>query len=361
MEQPQQFSCSTLERKADYGGQALIEGIMMRSKEWIVIGLLGQDGSVRLLHKKHEPGYMKSKLARLPFVRGVFAMVDTLIEGFRALDISANAALEAELAEGKRKKQEEQPEQSEQEEQPEKTDKPISPFMMGLTMLAAIALGVGLFVWLPNWVANLSKLLLAANPSTAGYAENVIVLNIIEGTVKLFIFFLYVLVIGFMPQIRRVFAFHGAEHATINAYEAGEELTADKVLPYSTLHPRCGTNFLFLVIVVSIIAHIFLGWQGSGLVRLGLRVLMLPLILGVGYELLKLAGKYRDTLLGGLLAAPGMMFQKFTTRRPDEGMVRVAIEALDELLWVASGKTPRSEVYTSGLPIKQEEAANGHT
>ncbi len=119
VEQPQQSSCSTLERKADYGGQALIEGIMMRSKEWIVIGLLSQDGSVRLLHKKHEPGYMKSKLARLPFVRGVFAMVDTLIEGFRALDISTNATLEAELAEEKRKKLEEQPEQSEQTEQEE--------------------------------------------------------------------------------------------------------------------------------------------------------------------------------------------------------------------------------------------------
>jgi len=327
VEQPRQSEAKALDRHADYGGQALIEGIMMRSREWLVIGLLGASGEITLLHKRIDPWYAHNKLTRLPFIRGLFAMYDTLVEGYKALELSANATL------------------SEEEQ------KPLSPWAMAGTLLLALVLGLGLFVALPNLLVSFFDKRIT----------NVWLLNLAEGGIRLLIFFLYVAGISLMPHIRRVFAFHGAEHKTINAYEAGEPLEPEHIKPYSTLHPRCGTNFLFLVIVVGILIFALTGWQQEWYLRIAWRLVVTPVVVALSYEVLKVAGRFRDNFFGKLLAAPGMAFQKLTTREPDTDQLRLAAAALKELIALVEGKAPSSQPVEAYLASKAKDPVDGGT
>jgi uncharacterized protein YqhQ len=203
-----------------------------------------------------------------------------------------------------------------------------------LTTLVALVLGLGLFILLPTWLIGLLPGFRAATPlaPTSGLmmTGSALLKNVVEGGVRLAIIVLYILVISMMKYVRRVFEYHGAEHAAINCYESGEPVTVDNCLRYSTLHPRCGTAFLLVVVLVKIVAGWFFGWPSLGL-RIVIRLALLPLVAAVAYEIIRWAGRHRQSLLSRLLAWPGMMLQKLTTRRPDSQQVETAIIALAAL------------------------------
>jgi Predicted metal-dependent enzyme len=277
--------------KTNIGGQAVIEGVMMRGSGCIATAVREPSGSITV---KKEPLALVSErypLLKKPMLRGVVALVESLVYGLKALSFSAQAS-------------------GEEEEQ-------LTTREIVLTMAFAFGLAVLLFVIIPTWAA---KFIHSAS-------DEPMVLNLFEGLLRLAIFFAYVAGISVMKDIRRVFQYHGAEHKTIHAYEAGVPLDVEHVRPFSTLHPRCGTNFLLIVMLVSVFVFAFLGWPDLWL-RIASRVALLPLIAGIGYEVIRFAGR-SDKRWVAVAITPGLWLQKLTTREPSDDMIEVAICALE--------------------------------
>ncbi|MFQ5753926.1 MAG: DUF1385 domain-containing protein, partial [bacterium] len=247
-------------------------------------------------------------ILKWPILRGVVVLLESLIWGFKALTFSANEAVETTEA---------QPDENVVNS--EKKREEIGGFTLALTLIFSIGMGVGLFVVLPAWIAGF-------------FTEKGFIFNLIDGVIRLFFFLAYIFVISRIGQIKRVFQYHGAEHKSIYAYESGEELTVENADKYSTLHPRCGTAFLLMVMLVSILVFSIFGKPPSLLVRFGTRIIFIPLIAGVSYELTRLASKKRDIWLMRILIAPGLLMQKLTTQKPTAGQLQVAITALKEVL-----------------------------
>lgn len=318
-----------------YGGQAVIEGVMIRGPRYAALacrlpqadGQPGTDTPIDLRTEAIRSPYVKRPwLRRVPLVRGVVSLYEMLTVGLRALERSANLALPAQLV---------------VPHLPLLTlagdDEPVAPpsseaagalngpLLWG-TIAASFAIGIALFVFLPHAVgAWLTRLI---------GSESTWVLNLIEGALRLLIFVAYVGLIGLMKDIQRVFAYHGAEHKVVNAWEArplGNDapITLDEARPFSVIHPRCGTNFAFIVIFMSIVLFALLPNPTSLLARLGWRLLILPLVVALSFELLRLVGRFRDARLLGLMVLPGMLMQRLTTRQPSDDMVRVALASLD--------------------------------
>ncbi|ABB14494.1 MULTISPECIES: DUF1385 domain-containing protein [Carboxydothermus] len=281
--------------KFNYGGQAVIEGVMMRGPEKWAVAVRTPSGKI-VIEERPLASALNTPFFKLPFIRGLVALYDALVLGIEALVYSANQAVE---------------------EEGEK----LSKSELGLSMILAFAVGIGLFVVLPTWAAH------ASAPVIKAYWAQ----NLVEGIIRVILFFLYVWAIGRMEDIERVFAYHGAEHKTIHAYEAGDELTVERVRKYTTLHPRCGTSFLLIVMVVSILIFSLLGDQNL-LWRIFSRILLIPVVAGVSYEVLKGSAKISHTLLGKILTAPGLWLQKLTTREPDDSMLEVAITSLKAVI-----------------------------
>ncbi|OPZ86007.1 MAG: hypothetical protein BWY74_03760 [Firmicutes bacterium ADurb.Bin419] len=196
--------------------------------------------------------------------------------------------------------------------------------MIYISVVISLLFSVGLFILLPNFIAGLLKF----NKDTN---TGVILYNLVEGIVKIILFFTYIVLISKLNDIKRVWQYHGAEHKTIHCYEHGEELTVENIQKYSTKHPRCGTSFLFTVMVVSILVFSFAGWYDEAWKNMIIRLLLLPVVAGISYEIIKFAGKSQSKFVQ-LLNVPGMMFQKYTTKEPDDSMVEVAIEAMNNVL-----------------------------
>ncbi len=280
-----------MQAKTNIGGQAVIEGVMMRGPGHIATAVREPSGTITV---KKEPLVSitdRYPVLKKPMLRGVVALVESLVYGLKALSFSAQAA-------------------GEEEEQLTARD-------IVLTMVFAFGLAVVLFVIIPTWAAKFVH----------SATEDPVLLNLFEGVLRLAIFFAYVIGISVMKDIRRVFAYHGAEHKTIHAYEAGVPLDVEHVRPFSTLHPRCGTNFLLIVMLVSIFVFAFLGWPDLWL-RIASRIALLPLIAGIGYEIIRFAGR-SDKKWVAVAIAPGLWLQKLTTREPDDDMIEVAICALE--------------------------------
>ena len=294
-----------------YGGQAVIEGVMLRGKDDYAVAVRRQDGQIILLHEPLPAYANEGSWLRWPLIRGTYALYESLLLGLKALQFSANVAM-----------QEEQ-ENAAPEAEPTAEQQPglLSRLLMTLTMVFAVALGLGLFVLLPAWVVDL----LPGSEKLGATAKNVI-----EGLVRLVVIVAYILGISLMPYVRRVFEYHGAEHATINCQEMGGSVTVADCLRSSPLHPRCGTAFILLVIVMKIIVNSFLGWPELWL-RLGLRLAVLPPIAAISYEILRYAGEHRDAVVAKVLSWPGLLLQKLTTRQPDEQQIETAIYALAAL------------------------------
>lgn len=311
--------------KTMIGGQALIEGIMMRGPKLDAIVVRTKDGiQVDTKPRKIRP---KTSVFSLPVLRGAANFLDSQICGVKALMQSADLSPE------------------ETEETPSKFDiwlenklgeKKFRDFLVGSAVVLGLGMMILLFFLLPNFISTLFD----------GWVSSNIMRNLIEGAVRILIFLIYMLLVSRMGEIKRVFSYHGAEHKTIRCYEAGLELTVENVRVQSRKHPRCGTSFLFVVLILSILvfsvaSSLLLsvipaleemrGGLLYSLIMFGFKLLLLPLVVGISYEINRLVGRH-DNWFTRLLTAPGMWFQNFTTNEPDDGMIEVAITALEAVL-----------------------------
>jgi uncharacterized protein YqhQ len=298
-----------------YGGQAVIEGVMIRGRDRVVTACRRHDGSIAVRRDTADGLTQRYAWLRLAFLRGTPALIDSFRLGYRTLMWSADLAMEGE-----------------QQKKP-------SGFLTFLTFLASFAIGIGLFVLLPTMAVNFvfpgakalghhGGTLLSQLTPTPG----AILPNILEGLLRLLILVGYILVIGRSKEIRRVFSYHGAEHKVVNAWEGSGELTVETAKRYSRIHPRCGTSFLFLVFVVGIFIHALVGWPDNHLLRMATRLIMLPLIAGVAYELIRLSGRFRDSRLVQVLISPGLLLQRLTTAEPNDEQIAVALHAMRTVL-----------------------------
>ncbi|MCD6508148.1 DUF1385 domain-containing protein [Candidatus Poribacteria bacterium] len=287
-----------MERLEHVGGQAVIEGVMMRSRSRYVVAVRTPRGDISIKSERINSPAERFPVLKKPLLRGIVVLIESLLIGMKALTYSAQEAIE---------------------EDERKGEKGLSNFAMTLTLLISFVLGLGLFVILPAF--------LAGEVTDKGWA-----FNLIDGFIRLVMFFGYILAISLMPDIRRVFEYHGAEHKSIYAYESGEELSVENASKYSTLHPRCGTAFLLTVMVVSILVFSILGKPSSYFIRFGSRVVLIPLIAGISYEVIRLASKRSQSGIMRIVIAPGLLLQRLTTREPSSDQLQVAISALKELV-----------------------------
>jgi len=280
-----------------HGGQAVIEGVMMRGKEHFTICVRSLDGTLNLT-KQPLPSIYKGRLRETPLIRGVIVLIETLVLGTQALFHSAQIASA--------------------EEEEEK----IHPVLLWGTLIIGIAFAIALFFIAPLFITRYF-----IDP----YISSALVSNLVEGFLRIGIFVAYLKLIGLMPDIRRVFAYHGAEHKVVNAYEAGIPLEVEAIKSYSTANPRCGTSFIFIVLIIAIIVFALFGRPTLWLSILS-RVVLIPLIAALSYEIMKFgAGHIKNTIVKTLLA-PGLMLQAMTTREPDESQLETAILALNEVI-----------------------------
>lgn len=302
-------------KKTDIGGQAVIEGVMMRGHNSIATAVrCGNDIIVKKDMAK--PLTRKYKILSVPFIRGTVALIDSLIIGIKTLTYSA------ELVEG------------ESEEEPSKFElflkrvfgDKLDDVIMYFSVALSLAISVIIFFIGPTYVAGFLK----------RYTENTFLINLFEGVLRVAIFVAYLALISHMEDIRRVFEYHGAEHKTIHCFEHEEELTVENARKYTTLHPRCGTNFLFIVMIVSIIVFSFLKWP-TLYIRIISRILLLPVVAGISYEVIKIAG-HSDNKVIAALVYPGLLLQKLTTKEPDDSQLEVAIASLKSVLEDEGGK-----------------------
>ncbi len=308
--------------RVSIGGQAVIEGIMMKNDDKYAIAVRKPDKEIELKIESYTPVSSKCKLFKLPIIRGVFNFVESLLIGVKTLTYSAEFYDEEEDDKTKGKDLERNEEgiiDNNSEELAKKKDASDDLFMVG-TVIFSIVLAVGLFMLLPAFLASLLD----------GVVKNHFALGLIEGVIRLAIFLLYVVLITLMEDIKRTFMYHGAEHKTINCLEAGEDLTVENIMKHSRFHKRCGTSFLFIVMFVSILVFMCIRTETVWL-KLLYRVLLVPVIAGISYEFIKFAGRY-DNAVANILSKPGLWVQRLTTKEPTEDMVEVAIKAVEGVL-----------------------------
>ncbi len=275
-----------------FGGQAVIEGVMIRSKKHMVICVRQPDGKILTKTEEIKSLSERYRILKIPFLRGIVALFETLYLGVKGLYFSANVSLE---------------------EEGEK----IEPKEMAVAFVLAMALAIFLFSITPFFLTTLFKF-------------KGLVFNVVEGLIRIAIFLLYLVAMTFVQEFRRVFQYHGAEHTAINAYEAGVELNVMNAKKYSRLHPRCGTSFLFIVLLISILLFSLMPTQDFA-TRLSYRIILIPVIASISYEILKISDRYKKSKIMKILTIPGLGIQHLTTRKPDEDMIAVALKAVQEV------------------------------
>lgn len=287
-------------RYSGIGGQAVLEGVMMKNKDRYAVAVRRQDGGIAVEINNYSGIFGGSIVNRIPFVRGIFNFIDSLVLGMRALNYSASFY---------------------EEEDSNSDGKPGNgvgdKLLNGLVTCFAVVMALGIFVVLPYYLTSL----------LSGSLRNRSLMTIIEGAMRIVIFLLYVVGISLMKDIRRLYRYHGAEHKCINCIERGRPLTVKNAMRSSRLHKRCGTSFIFFVLIVSIILFFFIQVENP-VYRVLLRILLMPVIAGISYEIIRLAGR-SDNILVRIISAPGMAVQRMTTKEPDKEMVEVAIAAVE--------------------------------
>ena len=274
-----------------FGGQAVVEGVMIRSKKHMVVCVRQPNDEILTKTEEIKSLSDKYKILGLPFLRGIVALIETLYIGIKGIYFSANATLEEE--------------------------EKLNPKEIALAVILALTLSIFLFSIIPFFLTNLLKL-------------GGVVFILVESVIRLGILLLYLVSMSLVGEFRRIFQYHGAEHTAINAYEAGVELNVENAKKYSRFHPRCGTSFLLIVTVISIVLFSIMPNLGF-FMRLAYRVLLIPVIGAVSYEVLKLSDKYKNSRVMKVLVAPGLGLQYLTTRKPDEKMIAVALKAVKEV------------------------------
>lgn len=280
-----------MNKKPNVGGQAVIEGVMMRGKTHVAVAVRQPDGKISVDVRPVNSISDRYPILKKPFLRGVVSLVESLVMGMKALAYSAQVSGDE--------------------------DEKLDSKEMALTIAVSAGLAILLFIVIPTWSMRF----------LTGITQDHMALNLAEGVLRMAIFLAYIAAISSMNDIQRVFQYHGAEHKTIYTYEAGLPLKVENVRPFSTLHPRCGTNFLMIVMLISMFIFTFLGWP-SLLERIASRIILMPVIAGVSYELIRYAGAHTDNPLVRIAITPGLLLQKLTTRQPDDSQIEVAIASL---------------------------------
>ena len=296
-------------RKSRYsgiGGQAVLEGVMMKNKEKYAVAVRKPDGEIEVEVETYQGLAHGSKFKELPFIRGIFNFLDSLILGTRALNYSASFYEEEEGKETKFDKAMDKMSGGNGEK-----------LLSGIVTVISIVLAVGIFIVLPYFISSLFE----------SFIRNRSLMAIIEGVIRIALFLLYVWGISGMKDIRRLYQYHGAEHKCINCIEKGRPLTVHNVMRSSRLHKRCGTSFIFFVMLVSIVLFFFIQVDNMA-EKVILRILLMPVVAGISYEIIRLAGR-TDNIFIKILSAPGMWIQRMTTREPDESMAEVAIASVE--------------------------------
>lgn len=303
-------------RYSGIGGQAVLEGIMMKNKEKYAVAVRRPDGGISVEVDNHRGILHGNKLKEIPFIRGIFNFIDSLVLGMKCLNFSASFYDEEPGAEeGHSMEEGNSMEEGHSGQKPknEAGEKLVS----ALVTCFAVVLALGIFVVLPYYLTSLLKSSL----------RNQSLMAIIEGVMRILIFILYIWGISLMKDIRRLYRYHGAEHKCINCIERGRPLTTANVMRSSRLHKRCGTSFIFFVFLVSIVLFFFIRVENP-VARVAIRIALMPVVAGISYEIIRLAGR-SDNLFIQILSAPGMAIQRMTTKEPDETMVEVAIAAVE--------------------------------
>ena len=281
--------------KPKVGGQAVIEGVMMRGTDKVAVAVRTPNGEITVDVNTVNSIRDKYPILKKPLLRGVIALFESLYDGMKALAYSAQVSGDE--------------------------DEQLTGKEMVMTIATSVLLAVGLFIVIPTWSMRFLHEL----------TSDPMLLNLAEGVLRMVIFLAYIATISSMNDIQRVFQYHGAEHKTIYAFEAGLPLKVENVRPFSTLHPRCGTNFLMIVMLISMFIFTFLGWPDL-LERIASRVVLMPVIAGVSYEIIRFAGNHDDNPLVHFAIMPGLLLQKLTTRQPDDSQIEVAIASLKAVL-----------------------------
>ena len=293
-------------KSSNIGGQAVIEGVMMKNKDRYAVAVRKPDGEIEVTTDTYKSVVGKyTALTKLPFVRGIFNFVDSLVLGMKTLTWSASFY--------------EEEEEKEMTEAEEKKQERMEKLLMTLTMVVSFTLAIGIFMVLPYFLSDLLK----------KWISSYTVRIIIEGIIRIAIFVAYVGGISVMNDIKRLYRYHGAEHKCINCIEHGMPLTVENVRKSSRQHKRCGTSFLFFVMIVSIIFCFFITAE-SQVLKVGIRIALMPVIAGVSYEIIRLAGSSENPVVN-VLSKPGMWVQMMTTKEPDDSMIEVAIRAVEEV------------------------------
>ena len=276
-----------------YGGQAVMEGVMMRGKHTLVTAVRQPQGQI-VTDKQVLSSLYTGVARRTPLIRGIIVMIESLILGIKSLMYSANVALEEE-------------------------NEKVSGALIWVMLIVAMTMVVALFFIVP---LLLTKLL---------HIESSLLFNLVDGLIRIIIFIIYLRLVGLMKDMRRVFAYHGAEHKTVNAYEAGVTLDVESVRRFSRAHVRCGTSFLFAVVIISILIFALVGVHTTWLMVLS-RIVLVPVIAGVSYEFIYFIGRHTDNVIARILSRPGLWLQSLTTREPDDSQIEVAIAALKQVI-----------------------------
>ncbi|MGL5750430.1 MAG: DUF1385 domain-containing protein [Paraclostridium sp.] len=295
-------------KKPSVGGQAVIEGVMMQSKTKRAVAVRKNNGEIVVEKKKIKSWVSEKNIDKIPFVRGAFILIDTMIEGIKSLNFSSDFFLE--------------------EEEEDALDKLIKKMfkdkandvIIGISLVLGLLLSLALFFVTPTIIGGLFS----------NITDNKLILNLLEGITRFCILFIYIVLISKNKDIQRVFQYHGAEHKAIYCYENDLELTVENARKFTTLHPRCGTNFLFIVMFTSVILFSFFGWPNP-ITRIIMRIICVPIVAGIAYEIIKIVGKY-DNFITKIISYPGMMLQKFTTNEPDDSQLEVALKALEAVV-----------------------------
>ena len=298
-----------------YGGQAVIEGVMIRGRQHFSLAVRRTDGQIETLSEPLGQIYT-GKLRQFPLIRGILVLIETLSLGIKALNKSASIAVE---------------DQTQGREE-------VSKWMMAVVIAFSLALGIGFFFLTPLFATRPLEDVISSDP----------LVNLIEGVIRLALLVGYIGLIGLMPDIRRVFAYHGAEHMAVHTHEAGLPLDVEHVRRFPTAHPRCGTAFLLTVAVVAVIVFAFLGRDPLWWL-IASRVLFIPVIAALSYEVIRFSGAHRHNPLTQLITIPGLTLQKLTTRQPDDSQIEVAIMAMDTALAADEGRpAPAAQAYGAG-------------
>lgn len=289
------------QRYSGIGGQAVLEGVMMRNKSQMAVAVRKPNGEIEVGVDEYHGIGEKTVWTRLPLIRGVLSFIDSLITGMKAMNFSSSFYEEDETQSDK------SPEKKEREE----------AVMTGITITVSLVLAVGIFVVLPVFLMKLMS----------GMIRSDAVMAILEGVIRLVIFLIYMIAISAMKDIRRLYGYHGAEHKCINCIESGKPLTVDNVMKSSRFHKRCGSSFIVLILVISVILFFFIRVDSFGM-RILVRIALIPLIAGISFEFLRYAGRHNNMFVN-IISAPGVWLQHITTKEPDEGMAEVAIASVE--------------------------------